>query len=256
MQQPAATSKEPEPAVPWRGRAHLGTGWAVFLGVAGDNHPHAHHAVQIVVAFDAPVTLWTSASGSRVVSVAVVPSDLPHTLLPSDAEVGLLYLDAESAPGRSLGSMSDELWSPPSIDLAPMRSAFEDAIGGRAQGLEHLLTQFAFQSPERQSDERVSSALERLHRSEHLDITASEISAWAHLSPSRFAHRFRLHTGMPLRPYLRWLRLQRAAAAIISGASATDAAHTAGFSDGAHLSRTFRRHFGITPAMLTGLGNR
>ena len=242
--------------VGWRGRAHLGTGWAAFLGMAGDNEPHAHHAVQVVVAFGAPVTLWTSASGPRVVRVAVVPGDLPHTLLPSEAEVGLLYLDAESAPGRSLGSMSKELWSPPSIDLAPLRIAFEDAIGGHMQGLERLLTQFAFQTSERHSDERVSSVLERLHRLQHLDVTASEMSNWAHLSSSRFAHRFRLHTGMPLRPYLRWLRLQRAAAAIISGASATDAAHAAGFSDGAHLSRTFRRHFGITPEMLKGLGNR
>ncbi len=250
------TGKAPDQAVFWRGRAHLGTGWAAFLGMAGDNDPHAHHAVQIVVAFGAPVTLWTSASGLKVVRVAVIPSDLPHTLMPSEAEVGLLYLDAESAPGRALGSVSEELWSPPSIDLVPMRAAFEDAIAGHAQGLERLLTQFAFHTPERHSDERVSSALERLHQLQRLDVTASEMSDWAHLSTSRFAHRFRLHTGMPLRPYLRWLRLQRAAAAIISGASATDAAHAAGFSDGAHLSRTFRRHFGITPVMLAGLGNR
>ncbi len=240
----------------WRGRAHVGTGWAAFLGTAGDNDPHAHHAVQIVVAFGAPVTLWASASGPNVVRVAVIPSDLPHTLMPSEAEVGLLYLDAESAPGRALGSVSEALWLPPSIDLAAMRSAFEDAIDGHAQGLERLLTQFALQTPGRHSDERVSSVLERLHRSQRLDVTATEMSRWAHLSTSRFAHRFRLHTGLPLRPYLRWLRLQRAAAAIISGQSATDAAHAAGFSDSAHLSRTFRRHFGITPAMLAGMGNR
>jgi len=37
-----------------------------------------------------------------------------------------------------------------------------------------------------------------------------------------------------------------AIAAIAKGASATDAAHLAGFSDSAHLSRTFRRFFGMS----------
>ena len=56
--------------------------------------------------------------------------------------------------------------------------------------------------------------------------------------------------GLPLRRYLLWLRLQDAVQAIAAGAPLTDAAHAAGFADSAHLSRTFRRMFGITPSDL------
>jgi len=44
-----------------------------------------------------------------------------------------------------------------------------------------------------------------------------------------------------------WLRIQRAAGELATGRSATEAAHAAGFSDAAHLTRTFRRMLGATP---------
>jgi AraC-like DNA-binding protein len=63
-------------------------------------------------------------------------------------------------------------------------------------------------------------------------------------------HAFTESVGVPLRPYILWLRLQRAACDLIHGATATEAAHSAGFSDAAHLTRTFRRMFGVTPTEL------
>jgi AraC-like DNA-binding protein len=53
-----------------------------------------------------------------------------------------------------------------------------------------------------------------------------------------------------LRPYLRWLRLQRAARELVSGRSVTQAAQVAGFADAARLTRTFRRMLGATPLAL------
>src|SRR5262249_33439682 len=70
------------------------------------------------------------------------------------------------------------------------------------------------------------------------------------LSPSRFMHAFTESVGVPVRPYILWLRLQRAACDLTEGASATSAAHRAGFSDSAHLTRTFRRMLGATPSEL------
>ena len=78
------------------------------------------------------------------------------------------------------------------------------------------------------------------------------MAAEAALSPSRFAHVFRAETGMPVRPYLRWLRLALALRAASEGGSLTEAAHRAGFADAAHLSRTMRRHFGVSPGSVLG----
>jgi len=53
-----------------------------------------------------------------------------------------------------------------------------------------------------------------------------------------------------LRPYLAWLRLQRAAGDIVRGEPLSSAAAAAGFSDAAHMSRTFRRMLGMPPTTL------
>jgi AraC-like DNA-binding protein len=73
----------------------------------------------------------------------------------------------------------------------------------------------------------------------------------ADLSPSRLMHIFTESLGIPLRPYLLWLRAQRAAEALTAGHTVTEAAHLAGFADAPHLTRTFRRMFGATPRELT-----
>ena len=73
------------------------------------------------------------------------------------------------------------------------------------------------------------------------------------LSPSRLMHVFTSSVGIPLRPYLAWLRVQRAAIEIVSGNSLTDAALASGFADAAHMSRTFRRMLGIPPSLLRAM---
>jgi len=78
-------------------------------------------------------------------------------------------------------------------------------------------------------------------------VGLSEAAARVALSPARFRHLFVEQTGQSFRSYQLWLRLQRAIEVISNGAAATDAAHAAGFSDAAHLTRTFRRMMGITP---------
>ena len=51
--------------------------------------------------------------------------------------------------------------------------------------------------------------------------------------------------GIPLRKYLLWRRLFDAVALLIQGENITGAAYNSGFSDSAHLSRTFKDNFGI-----------
>jgi len=81
-------------------------------------------------------------------------------------------------------------------------------------------------------------------------LTLKTLADIAGLSPSRFMHAFTESVGVPVRPYILWLRLQRAACDLMDGASVTSAAHRAGFADGAHLTRTFRRMLGATPTNL------
>ncbi len=100
-------------------------------------------------------------------------------------------------------------------------------------------------------DPRISSTLEILADAGSPRLTLAGLAKRVGLSPSRFSHLFREHSGLPLRRYLLWLRLQRAVSTMAAGASLTEAAHAAEFSDAAHMSRTFRSMFGISPSELT-----
>jgi AraC-like DNA-binding protein len=82
------------------------------------------------------------------------------------------------------------------------------------------------------------------------DFSLKALAGISGLSQSRFMHVFTESMGTPLRPYVLWLRLQRACCDLMAGASITAAAHNAGFSDAAHLTRTFRRMLGMTPTDL------
>ena len=82
------------------------------------------------------------------------------------------------------------------------------------------------------------------------DVALKTLADVAELSRTRLVHVFSESVGVPIRPYILWLRLQLAAAALGKGASITEAAHASGFSDSAHLTRTFRRMFGTTPSDL------
>src|SRR5262249_33468919 len=82
------------------------------------------------------------------------------------------------------------------------------------------------------------------------DVSLPTLAAAVHLSPGRLMHVFTESVGIPLRPYLLLLKLQRAAALIVSGVPLSETAHAAGFADAAHMSRTFRSMFGVPPSRL------
>jgi AraC-like DNA-binding protein len=69
----------------------------------------------------------------------------------------------------------------------------------------------------------------------HRRPSLKRMAAIAGLSDSRFMHVFTTSVGIPPRPYILWLRLQRAYGEMMMGATLTEAAHCAGFADAAHL---------------------
>jgi AraC-like DNA-binding protein len=75
----------------------------------------------------------------------------------------------------------------------------------------------------------------------------SDLATRVGLSTSRLGHLFAEQVGVPYPVWRRWLRLQLALAAVQRGASLTTAAHASGFADSAHLTRSCRAMFGITP---------
>jgi AraC-like DNA-binding protein len=79
------------------------------------------------------------------------------------------------------------------------------------------------------------------------DLSLDDLAACAALSPFHFVRSFRRATGLPPHAYLTQLRLDRARALLVEGRSATDVALAVGFYDQSHLTKHFKRAYGITP---------
>jgi AraC-like DNA-binding protein len=78
-------------------------------------------------------------------------------------------------------------------------------------------------------------------------LSADEIEADAGLSRWEIARRFRAATGTSLARFHLTRRLEAAQHMIASGKGLAEAAASCGFADQAHLTRSFRRQYGLTP---------
>jgi AraC-like DNA-binding protein len=162
------------------------------------------------------------------------------------------FFSAESDVGAALsGRIHDEIACVPAHQVAKWRAELGPTPNeARA---ERWLIKFLMQS---RRDVAIHPGVRRVlchlqaPRTVPDDLSLKTLAGIAGLSPSRFMHAFTESVGVPLRPYILWLRLQRAACDLMNGASVTNAAHRAGFADSAHLTRTFRRMLGATPSDL------
>jgi len=247
-------SSTPSSELAWDGTARLGLGWGLFAGRAGHNQAHAHHAVQIVLSESAQA-LWVTEADWQPCHGAILAPDVPHRLAESAAPVTLLYLEPDSPQGRQAMQGLVSGWRV--LDAETSARALAAARrAGAEQVASAVLQQLCPETEaheERERDAVIEALIAALPQPLPARISVAALAARAGLSASRLQHRFRSHTGMALRPYLRWRRLLTAMAAVSQGKQLTDSAFEAGFADAAHFSRTFRRHFGISPRVLLQL---
>jgi len=215
---------------------------------------HAHHAVQVTVALRGGFTLESRDRQVGGAAAAVAP-DTEHAF-EGEGLVAQLFVDPEGRPGRALqrALFSDATLVPilsPQLGGMPARllAGFEASDRSDASLIELGRELLALLAPGSERDERPEARVRRMSAwaAARLETPVSLVDAAAHvgLSTGRARHLFVEKTGLPFRTYLLWLRLMRAVELFSAGSSLTDAAHGAGFSDSSHLSRTFRRMFGI-----------
>jgi AraC family transcriptional regulator len=220
---------------------------------------HSHHAVQVTLTLRGGFTLETRDEQVAGGAVAVAP-DTEHAF-EAEGVIAHLFVDPEGRLGRTLqralfsSAGLVAIQASQLIDLrerlladfeAPDRNDTSLIALGRS-----LLAQLACEG---ERDERPEARVRKMSAwaAARLDKPLSLVDAAAHvgLSSGRARHLFVEGTGLPFRTYLLWLRLTKAIELFSAGTSLTEAAHGAGFSDSSHLSRTFRRMFGIAPDSL------
>jgi AraC-like DNA-binding protein len=220
---------------------------------------HAHHAMHFVLAVDGELRVRATHRGRWTTTPGVLTApDVPHAIDACGGDQVVIFVDPESDVGASLRpALSGPVRLTSGAERAELVRGVEDSrsfasADAREWGY-HVVKTLGL--PLRESrpllHPAVREILERVRTSGVEDDTSLEsLAGSVGLSPSRLMHVFTESIGIPLRPYLAWLRVQRAACAIVGGASVTDAAHVAGFSDAPHMSRTFKRRLGFRPSVL------
>lgn len=219
---------------------------------------HSHHAIQVTLAIDGCFELRTPRSKMRGDAVAVA-ADASH-LFAAEGLVAIVFVEPESRAGRAV---SRALFADAQLTKVPrerfgdlidrLRAAYRDPASDDAAFAalgRSIVARLAGSMDAAVPDLRVRKMIAYAASAIDRPLSLADVATVAGLSPSRARHLFVEQTGLPFRTYLLWLRVTKAVEIFASGRSLTEAAHEAGFSDSAHLSRTFRRMFGLPAASL------
>jgi AraC-like DNA-binding protein len=231
----------------------------VTKGPGSTSDGHAHHAIHLVLALEGELRVrggegstWRSAPG-----VLTAP-DVEHAIDARGVAMLLAFFDPESDAGAvMLGALAGHpLRLVDAAERGRIRADGLDAVATMREGgvswSRHLAGVLGTPEPPLR---RVHPRIRKLLR--HLqalpagsDTSLPALAAAVGLSPGRLMHAFTESIGVPLRPYLLWCKLQRAAAGVVAGLPLAEVATETGFSDAAHMARVFRRMFGVPPSAL------
>jgi AraC-like DNA-binding protein len=224
--------------VDWQGRLWWGPGRLAYLGPGGPATEHRHHAVQVVMSFDGPVSF--DVEGRKAVAPAtIIPSGARHAVDSTGRTVLLLLTEPQGPAGAGLALRAAELAGHDISGLLP-------ADPGSADEIVAALDPVGFDAPP--ASPAVLAALAYLDGAVGGRPRLAEAARAANLSPSRLTHVFTHEVGIPFRRYVLWLRLRRAVG-VAGDATVAEAAARAGFSDQAHLTRVTRQTFGVSPTI-------
>lgn len=218
---------------------------------------HKHFAAEILLSPGSSFTLRT-ADGDQEYGAAMIAPNTEHELLAGDSPLLVFMVDPDGEEFRFFSddaNYREKIRALDPNDFAPLSGSLNDVMEGRASCrdayalLNEVLLHCAdLSAPKREWDERIPKVLEMIKATEDLgEVSVYELAEAVGVSDNRLMHLFKQHMGLPLRRYLLWLKLRRVAMMIQDGVNVTEAAYSAGFSDAAHLSRTFKEMFGVPP---------
>lgn len=238
---------------------HDSSSIAIFSDLV-DSHVHSHYFMQVAISLDESFNVTFNGKTHETESV-LIDMDVKHQLQGKNTWQLYLLIDPNSRLGKKIrenllkGSDFAFLDSKKLNRVKTLLKDFDyrmedtkafNKLMGEVQKV--LFTDY--RDEQYDQDPRIMKVREILSSCELNKITVTELSKMVFLSESRLSHLFKKVMGISFSSYLLYLKLKKAMELVQLGRSCTDAAYEAGFSDSAHLSRTFKQKFGMSPKNL------
>lgn len=235
-------------------RIHFYRNIALCFATKHQTSLHAHQALQITVGLDEDFDLELEENGTRSMrrtGFACIAPQQKHKITTSNNPLAYLFVDT-STVAFDTWKKNGGIAKPPDSNILddlrrliamPDQQQHAHDLAHRWYG--HTLPGLIEIRP---SDPRIARALDVIDADPLKTLNYADLAVLVHLSASRFASLFREQTGLPVRNYVLWRRLVYVLERLERGDSITTAAHNAGFSDCAHLSRSFHQICGSKPS--------
>lgn len=205
---------------------------------------HSHLPLQLSVAEPKDTIVFEN----RPMNGVKLSPETPHSLQ-TRGPLHTFLLNPVAGLSRRLASLPPVHAYEPTPSVRQRLAHFTPSLQSKSsldQVFDDLVTPLLPAAESQELDQRIEEILSYLDSLETLRVSAQELAEQIALSRSRFLHLFKEELELTVRGYLRWLRTIQGATLVTQGASITEAAHQAGFSDSAHFARTFKTMFGVT----------
>lgn len=164
-----------------------------------------------------------------------------HTVVVDEGGAEILYLDGLQSEG-ALADFSE---------LDPRFSGIPDAVKSRNHSaIDRFRRDLAPNTPE--PDIEVLKIVEMLYSAPMERLTQTQLSNHLGLERTQALKHFKVNTGQTFRKFKMWTASVATVHGIMNGQKIGSAGIDSGFSDAAHVARTARDIFGITPTNGTG----
>lgn len=204
-------------------------------------HPNA--ALAVLVGRTGPVTV--AVEGGRVTGDAlIVRPGITHCVSFAPRGADVLYLNGLAFP------FTAPLAVAATGALAQLAAR---AIGGEADAIAELRARLGLATAPLPTN--MAAIVRAIEADPMVRMPQAELARRLGMERTQALRRFKAATAMTFRAFKLWSGLQHAARQIEAGVLVRTAAMDAGFADTAHLSRSFRALFGLSPsAAIAGLG--
>lgn len=226
----------------------LTQGIAYYIGENIETQRHKHHALEFIFGIEQSFNLISDKSVFSNIHGAIISPNYPHQFIGKNAKYLFIYLEPEITQVNQIKDYYNlSLQKVVHLNKLSSFPKAKDVID--FSFFSNVLNITITHTTITKIDERIKNIVKFIKDNlKYGQISSDDLAKNIHLSTSRFSHLFKEQIGIPVRRYILWCRIQEALKELMEGNNFTKSAHTAGFSDSAHFSRTFFEMFGVSPS--------